>query len=166
MFLSELKTPPYPEILRYCYFKQVQRFKPLAEYIAHYMRAKLLESKADYSFEYLFEAANRYLLMKREDAMQEALSRGLMGTSDRAAPGIDPTPKGTGKGDKSKSERPESAPPRRRATGAGKGKPKSKSACFAFQTGTCTRGKDCGYAHAKETVRRRDPEKGTSLIHI
>ena len=48
--------------------------------------------------------------MKREDAMQEALSRGLTGTSDRAAPGIDPTLKGKGKGDKSKRERHKSAP--------------------------------------------------------
>ncbi len=35
--------------------------------------------------------------MKREDAMQEALSRGLMGASDRAAPGVDL--KGKGKKD-------------------------------------------------------------------
>ncbi len=78
MALSELKTPPDPEILRYSSLKQAQCFTPLAEEIARYRSAKLLENKADYSFECLFEAANWYLLMKREDAMQEALSRGFM----------------------------------------------------------------------------------------
>jgi hypothetical protein len=88
MVLSELKAPPDPEILRCCYFKQVQCFKPLAEDIAHYKRATFLDNRADYSFEYLFEAATRYLLMQREDSMQEALSRGLMGTADKALPEV------------------------------------------------------------------------------
>ena len=44
MALSELKTPPDPEILRYCHFKQVQCFKTLAEDIARYKRAKFLEN--------------------------------------------------------------------------------------------------------------------------
>ncbi len=69
----------------------------MAENISNYKRAKHLPDKSDYSFEYLFESANRYLLMKREDAMQDALSRGLMGTTDRAAPGIPQRPKGKGK---------------------------------------------------------------------
>ena len=99
MVLSELRTQPDPDILRHCYFRQIQYFKPLAEDISHYRRAKHLPDKSDYSFEYLFESANRYLLMKRDDAMQDALSRGLMGTTDRAAPGIPQRPKGKGKGD-------------------------------------------------------------------
>ena len=59
--------------------------------------------------------------MKREDALQEALSRGLMGATDRAAPGVDPKPKGMGKGDTSKRERPESAPPGGGKASAGEG---------------------------------------------
>ncbi len=102
MVLSELKTEPDPEILRFCYFKQIQYFKPLAEDIAHFKRANLLDDKSDHSFEFLFEAANWHVLMKREDAMQEALSRGLMGTTESAAPGVDPTSKGKSKGDNSK----------------------------------------------------------------
>ena len=78
MVLSELRTLPDPEILRCCDFNNVQCFKPLAEDIAHYKRARFVENKADYSFEHLFEAANSYLLMKREDAMQDALSDGLI----------------------------------------------------------------------------------------
>ena len=65
-------TAPY-------YFKQVQCFKPLAEDITHFKRAKLLDDKSDHSFEFLVEAANRFLLMKREDAMQEALGWGPHG---------------------------------------------------------------------------------------
>ena len=44
-------------MLRYCYFTQAQCFKPLAEDIAHYKRAKFLDDIADHSFEDLFEAA-------------------------------------------------------------------------------------------------------------
>ncbi len=51
----------------------------LAEDVAFYKRAKCLGDNSDYSFEFLFEAANRYLRTTRENAMQEALSRGLMG---------------------------------------------------------------------------------------
>ncbi len=92
MVLSELRTQPDPDILRHCYFRLIQYFKPFAEDIPHYKRAKHLPDKSAYSLEYLFESANRYLLMKREDAMQDALSRGLMGTTDRAAPGIPQRP--------------------------------------------------------------------------
>ena len=41
MVLSELKTEPDPEILRFCYFMQTQHFKPLVEDIAHFKRAFL-----------------------------------------------------------------------------------------------------------------------------
>ena len=101
MVLSEFKTPPDPEILRCCYFKQAQHLKPLTEDISHYKRATILDDTSAYSSEHLFAAATRYLLMKREGAMQEALSRGLMGTTDRAAPGVIPTPRGKGSGDTS-----------------------------------------------------------------
>ncbi len=114
MVLSELRTQPDPDILRHCYFRQIRYFKPLSEDISHYRRATHLPDKSDYSFECLFESANRYLLMKREDAMQDALSRGLMGTTDRDAPGIPQTPKGAGKGDRPNSvprERSKSSPP-------------------------------------------------------
>ena len=69
MVLSELSEPPDPKLLQYLYFQQAQHFKPLAEDIAHYKRAKYLGS-TDYSFEWLWEASNRYLLMEKEDYMQ------------------------------------------------------------------------------------------------
>jgi uncharacterized protein (DUF1684 family) len=90
MAMSELATAPDPAILQYCYFRQIQNFKPLADDIAYYKRARFAADATDHSFEFLFEAANRYLRMKREDSMQEQLSRGLNGASDKALPGIDP----------------------------------------------------------------------------
>ena len=85
-----------------------------------------MDDKSDYSFIYLLDAANRCILMKREDAMQESLSRSLMGTTDRAAPGVEPKPKGKGNGDKSKRERSKSAPPGGSKASAGKGKPENR----------------------------------------
>ena len=98
--------------------------QPLAEDIAHYKRAKYLYDKSGYSFQYLFDAADRYILMKREDAMQELLSRSLMGATDRAAPGVDPKPKGTGgKGDKGTLEK--RCPRRRQSQRWKRGSPKA-----------------------------------------
>jgi hypothetical protein len=92
--------------------------------------------------------------------MQHALNRSLTGAS-KGAPGPDAAPKGGGgkglkgpkgsrpkrparpKGDKPKgNERGRSATP-------GRGKGDQKQPCYAFQKGTCVRGKDCGYSHAK-----------------
>ena len=78
--LSELSEPPDPMLLQYLYFQQLQHFKPSAEDIAHSKRAKYLGS-SDYSFEWLWEASNMYLLMKREAYMQEPLRRGPNGAS-------------------------------------------------------------------------------------
>ncbi len=125
----------------------------MAEDISHYKRVKLLPDRSEYSFGYLFEAAHRYLLMKREDAMQDALSQGLMGTTDRAAPGIpnDHREKGTATDpDVSQENDPNILLQEVGKPISGKGEPKGKSACFAYQTGTCARGRDCGYAHIKD----------------
>ena len=89
MVLSELSEPPDPKLLQHLYFRPLQHFKPLAEDVAHYKRAKRLGSP-NYSFEWLWEASNRYLIMKREDYMQVSLSRGLNGVSEQAALAIDP----------------------------------------------------------------------------
>ncbi len=70
--------------------------------------------------------------MKREDDMQEALSRGLMGVSDRVAPGIDPQGKGK-KGDKPQ-KRPGSAPPGGGKASGGKKQGEKQISCYAFQT--------------------------------
>ena len=87
MVLSELSKPPDPDLLQALCLRQLQCYKPLAEDIAHYKRAKHLLS-GDYSYEYLWDAATRYLHMKREDHMRESLSRGLTGSTDKAAPGV------------------------------------------------------------------------------
>ncbi len=68
MVVSELSTPPDPALLQLLYFRQVQYFKPLVEDVSHFKRAKHLGSP-DYSFEWLWEAANRYLTVKRENRM-------------------------------------------------------------------------------------------------
>ena len=63
-----------------------------------------------------------------------------------------PKPKAKGgKGDTPDRERSKGVAPDGGKANAGKGKPKSNSPCFAFQTGTCVRGKECGYAHVKDT---------------
>ncbi len=64
MVLSELSEPPDPKLLLHLYFKQVQHFKLLDEDVSHYKRAKYL-GLPDHTFEWLGEASNRYLLMKR-----------------------------------------------------------------------------------------------------
>ncbi len=83
-----------------------QYFKPLADDIAYYKRAKFSDSPQDHSFEFLWEAVTRYLRMKREDAMQEQLSRGINGASDKAVHGIDPKGKGHAKKGKDNRSRP------------------------------------------------------------
>ena len=147
----------------------------MSDDIAHYRRAKFEPGNPVYSFEWLWAASCRYLLIKREDYMQQALNRSLTGVS-KGAPGPDAAPKGGGgkglkgpkgprpksparpKGDKPKgSERGRSATP-------GRGKGDQKQPCYAFQKGTCVRGKDCGYSHAKpranERVRSATPKPG------
>ncbi len=58
MVMSELATAPDPAILQYCYFK------PLADDIAYYKRARFAADATDHSFAFLLEAATRYLRMK------------------------------------------------------------------------------------------------------
>ena len=65
MVLSELHTVPDPEVLQFWYVKQLQKFKPMAEDIAHYRRAKY-NGSPDHSFDWLCAASCRYLSMKRE----------------------------------------------------------------------------------------------------
>ncbi len=105
MVMSELATTPDPAILQYCYFRHKQNFKPLADDSAYYKRARFAADATDHSFEFLFEAASRYLRMKREDSMQEQLSRGLNGASDKALPGIDPKGNGEAKNVKADKSR-------------------------------------------------------------
>ena len=84
LVLSELSSKPTDELLQYWYFQQIQKFKPMSEDIAHYKRAKWLNSP-DYSFKWLWEASCRYLTMKREDYMQESLNRSLRQTHPQGA---------------------------------------------------------------------------------
>ncbi len=87
MVMSELKKQPYPDILQHLYYRQVQCFKPLAEDMSHYRRAKGSKAFAtDHSFEFLWEASSRYLLIKRGDLMQAALRRGLTRGSRQGHP--------------------------------------------------------------------------------
>ena len=67
MVLSELSKPPEPELLRTLYFRHVQYFKPPAEDIAHCKRAKYEPGNPVYSFEWLWAASCRYLLMNERD---------------------------------------------------------------------------------------------------
>ena len=108
MVLTELQTQPEPSLLQYWHFKQLKGFKPLSDDIAHYRRAQYNVS-SDYSFEWLWAAACRYLAMTREDYMQGALNQTLNNKAHAAlAPGYGgdkkPKPKpGKGQGDRARS---------------------------------------------------------------
>ena len=62
--MSELSKPPDPDLLQTLYVRQLQCFKPRAEDLAHYRRARYLLS-GDYSYEYLWDAATRHLHTKK-----------------------------------------------------------------------------------------------------
>ncbi len=138
----------------------------MSDDIAHYRRAKFEPGNPVCSFEWLWAASCRYLLIKREDYMQQALNRSLTGAS-KGAPGPDAAPKGGGgkglkgpKGPRPKSPaRPKGDKPkggeRGRSATPGRGKGDQKQPCYAFQKGTCVRGKDCGYSHAKPKANDR-----------
>ena len=120
--MSELATTPDPAILQYCCFRQLQNIKPLADDTAYDRRARFAADATDHSFEFLFEAANRYLRMKREDSMQEQLSRGLNGASDRALPGIDQEGKGETRNVKADKSRQKDGPLNPKGINPGRGK--------------------------------------------
>ena len=72
LVLSELSVEPEPSLLQHWYFEQIKTFKPMSDDIAHYRRAKFEPGKPVCSFEWLWAASCRYLLIKREDYMQQA----------------------------------------------------------------------------------------------
>ena len=177
--LSELATKPSPELLQYWYFKQIKDFKPLSEDIAHYRRSEYHKSP-DYSFEWLYSAACRYLAQKRSDYMQDSLNRSLNAAPNKALPGVKgPKDKGKGgNGDKKggKKDRSQTPGPKEGKggrdspkggavnkppnAGGGRGKDLDPGICFAFQRGACTRGAACGYAHKMERGRSPSPKAG------
>ena len=91
LVISEISVGPKNTMLQYWYFRQIEHFKPMSEDIAHYKRAKYEPGNPVYSFEWLWAASCRYLLMKREEYMQQSLSRSLTGAS-KGAPGPDAAP--------------------------------------------------------------------------
>ena len=91
--------------------------------------------------------------------MQDSLNRSLKHTHAKAVPGLHAKPsRGKGKGKAGKKGKPKSRSKsiERKSKGAkgasrgrfqsreGKGKPSSKNVCYAFQKGTCTRGRSAG----------------------
>jgi hypothetical protein len=76
--MSELTATPYPAVNALSC--------SLADVTASYKRAKPAHDSSDHLFEFLFEAASRYIRMKRE----EQLSPSLPGNHDRIAFGIYP----------------------------------------------------------------------------
>ncbi len=107
LVISELSQQPDDQTLQFWYFRQIEHFTPMSEDIAHYKRAKYEPGNLVCSFDWLWAASCRYLLMKREEYMQQALNRSLTGAS-KGAPGPD-APKGRGEGLKGpKGPRPKS----------------------------------------------------------
>ncbi len=91
----------------------------MADDYAYDRRARLAADATEHSFEFRYEAANRYLRMKREDSMQEQFSRGLNGASDKALPGIDPEGKGNTKDFQADKSRQKGGPPNPTGTNPG-----------------------------------------------
>ncbi len=80
----------------------------MSDDIAHYRRARFEPGNPVCYLEWLWAASCRYLLIKVEDYVQQALNRSLTGAY-KAAPGPDAAPKGKGKGLKGpKGSRPKS----------------------------------------------------------
>ncbi len=166
LVLSELSVEPEHGLLQNWYFRQIEHFKPMSEDIAHYKRAKDEPGNLVCYFAWFWAASCRYLLMKLEEYMQQSLKRSLTGAS-KGALGPDAAPKGGGgkglkgpKGPRPKSPaRPKGDKPkgneRGRSATPGRRKGDQKQPCYAFQKGTCVRGKDCGYSHAKVEDRGR-----------
>ncbi len=154
MVLSELSEPPYPKLLQYLYFQPLQHFKPLVEDIAHYKMAKYLGS-SDYSFEWLREASNRYLLMKERLTCKDHLVGDL--TESLARPRLPLILRERVRKAKAKiKERPTASPPTAPKAAAAPREPpgaappalekakennRATHICYAYQEGTCTRGK-------------------------
>jgi hypothetical protein len=122
--------------------------------------------------------------MRREEYMHESLSRGSTESLARPHLLLNPTertlgrkvdkgnaqhrtssngPKGGGRGRGATKSR--SASP-----GKGKGKEQSSNVCYVYQKGTCTRGKECGFAHTKERPISSSPHpqagKGRSVCTV
>ena len=89
--------------------------------------------------------------------MQEALSRGLTGPTDIAAQA--PSPHGQQRRGRQGTPQEEAAPAHPQPIVLGNNKAMrtntGKDVCFADQTGTCTRGKECAVAHTREGGSQR-----------
>ncbi len=77
LVISELSIEPEPSLLQHWYFEQTKNFKPMSDDIAHYRRVKFEPGNPVCSFEWLWAASCRYLLIKREDYMQQASTEAL-----------------------------------------------------------------------------------------
>ncbi len=97
MVISELASQPDLATVQFVYYNQIKDFKPMAEDIGHYRRAQW-NGSPEYSFEWLWAAACRFIAQRRADDMQDALSKSL-NSSHTAVLGIAPRGRGGGKRD-------------------------------------------------------------------
>ncbi len=93
MVVSELETRPDEKLLQYLYYSQIKHFKPLEADIAFYNRAQW-NNGPKYCFQWLWDAACRYISQRRHDDMQDALNKSLNNRNHNAAPAL----QGRGKG--------------------------------------------------------------------
>ncbi len=92
MVMSELESRPADGLLQFLYYNQIKHFKPLAADVAHYLRAQW-NNGPEYCFQWLWDAACRYISQRRQDYMQDALNKSLNNRNHNAAP----APHGRGK---------------------------------------------------------------------
>ena len=74
-------------MLEYIYNEAVKDHTKIATEIAHYNRLEDDEEHEDRSFQYLYEAVNRYIRRNRREAMREANSKAIEGLASGKEPG-------------------------------------------------------------------------------
>ena len=74
MVMSELASRPAEETLQLVDYNQIKGFKPMAADIAHYLRAQW-NTSPEHCFQWLWDAACRYISQRRQDYMQDVLTR-------------------------------------------------------------------------------------------
>mgnify|MGYP000453140397 CR=1 FL=1 len=99
MVLQALPTVPNDEIVLHAHKTQVKLFKPLAEDFAHFEPAE--KGSPDGTYEWLYNAVQRYIRRTQQDIMQKALTKGISHGAN-PVPGLAGEDKGKGKGKEKK----------------------------------------------------------------
>ena len=111
MVLDGMKSPPPEEVLEHFYYEAVKSHRGIAEDIAHYDRLDE-GSGGDRSYEYLYNAVDRYIRRSRHGQVRKELSGTLSDLRPLPSPTV-PVKNGRpqGRGDRDNKKRDESRVP-------------------------------------------------------